>query len=394
MAYPTSIKSFTFKRNNIDKVIAEDVNTAYTEITEIERQLGGFTTGAGGIGVTTSTWGTGTFGTSITNWYSNDGLAARLKNIEAGLYGILVSNTLGNMTIGTINGTTIPSSSTLVTTGATSLPTGITSLPNVTTVNGTTIPASGGAMLTSTSTSSSLTSVGTLTKLTIAGSAGTNPPLKLTSGTLVSSPASGAVEYNGNFFVTNANVSSKPAIVSTPYYVSLSTADYSIGYLASPSPAFAGTSITLDTGLYEFETLILFKKSSSGANNISMTFGILGGATVSLVSFSEELYKRTTSASYVFDAQAFTAISNTPALRYSATSGTLTAKNLTRSEGTDQNGYFCGYYKAKGFFKVVVPGTFWIEASYSGAPSVTAASVAVGSFCKVIPMDSNSSAWA
>ena len=97
MAYPTSIKSFTFKRNNIDKVVADDVNSAYLEITEIERQLGGITTGTGGIGVTTSTWGTGTFGTGITNWYSNDGLAARLKNIEAGLYQVLVTGSLGNI---------------------------------------------------------------------------------------------------------------------------------------------------------------------------------------------------------------------------------------------------------------------------------------------------------
>jgi len=49
---------------------------------------------------------------------------------------------LGVATATSINGTTIPSSSTLVTTGATSLPTGITSLPNVATVNGTTIPSS------------------------------------------------------------------------------------------------------------------------------------------------------------------------------------------------------------------------------------------------------------
>jgi hypothetical protein len=369
MPYPTTITPFVYKRNNVDKVIADDINLAYTDIIEIERQLGEG-------GVTVSTWGTGTFTSSTSNWYSSGGLKSRLQNIEAGLYQALVT--------GNIKGTTIPSSKTLVvTTDKLSVHAATTSAE----LKGVISDETGsGALVFGTAP--------TLGSVVLSAGSNTVPPLKLTSGTLVTSPASGAVEYNGNFFATNANVSNKPAIVSTPYYVSLSTADYSIGYLATPSPAFAGTSITLDVGLYEFETLILFKKSSSGANNISMTFGILGGATVSLVSFSEELYKRTTNSSYVFDAQAFTAISNTPTLRYSATSGTLNAKNFTRSEGTDQNGYFCGYYKAKGFFKVVVPGTFWIEASYSGAPSVTAASVAVGSFCKVIPMDSNSSAWA
>ena len=91
MPYPNSIQSFTFKRNNIDKVVADDVNSAYTEITEIQRQLGGVV--SGGIGVTTSTWGTGTFGTTISNWLSagRDGLAERLANIEAGLYEVLFS---------------------------------------------------------------------------------------------------------------------------------------------------------------------------------------------------------------------------------------------------------------------------------------------------------------
>jgi hypothetical protein len=112
MAYPTSIKSFTFKRNNIDKVVADDVNTAYTEITEIERQLGGFTTTSGGlagVGVVKSDWGTGTFSTSISNWYSNDGLGARLKNIEAGLYAALVTGSASAAKLKTpitVNGTT------------------------------------------------------------------------------------------------------------------------------------------------------------------------------------------------------------------------------------------------------------------------------------------------
>jgi len=167
MGYPSSIKSFTFKRNNIDKVIADDVNLAYTEITEIERQLGGITTtsgGSAGVGVVKSDWGVGTFGTGITNWYSNDGLAARLKNIEAGLYQVLVS--------GSILGTTIPSSKTLLTT---------------------------------TSTTSALTTVGTLENLVIGASAGSTPPLKLTSGTNLGTAQGGAFEYDGSklYFTPN-----------------------------------------------------------------------------------------------------------------------------------------------------------------------------------------------
>jgi hypothetical protein len=91
MPYPASIQSFTFKRNNVDKVVADDVNSAYTEITEIQRQLGGVA--SGGIGVTTSTWGTGTFVYNVSNWLAagKDGLAQRLANIESGLYEVLAT---------------------------------------------------------------------------------------------------------------------------------------------------------------------------------------------------------------------------------------------------------------------------------------------------------------
>lgn len=89
MTYPTSVKIFTAKRNNLDKVVAEDVNVAYVQITEIEKQLG-----AGGV--VTSTWGTGSYSTVTSNWYSVGGLKARLTNIEAGIYSVLgtSSNTI------------------------------------------------------------------------------------------------------------------------------------------------------------------------------------------------------------------------------------------------------------------------------------------------------------
>ena len=99
MGYPNDIKSFTFKVNNVDKVVADDVNVLYTEVTEIERHLG-----EGGAAYGSGAWGSGSFSTAITNWYDNGGLKARLQNIEAGLLpaynaiGTIVSN-LGGSTI-------------------------------------------------------------------------------------------------------------------------------------------------------------------------------------------------------------------------------------------------------------------------------------------------------
>jgi hypothetical protein len=116
MGYPNDIKTFTFKVNNVDKVVADDVNVLYTEVTEIERHLG-----VGGAAYGSGSWGSGTFSTSTTNWYDNGGLKARLQNIEAGVLpaynaiGTIVSN-LGGSTINTsgagVVGLTIKAAST------------------------------------------------------------------------------------------------------------------------------------------------------------------------------------------------------------------------------------------------------------------------------------------
>jgi hypothetical protein len=50
-SYPASVKSFTYKVDNQDKVVASDVNTAYDEITAIQKQLGTYSdlTSTGGV---------------------------------------------------------------------------------------------------------------------------------------------------------------------------------------------------------------------------------------------------------------------------------------------------------------------------------------------------------
>ena len=107
MGYPNDIKSFTFKVNNVDKVVADDVNALYTEVTEIEKHLG-----VGGAAYGTGSWGSGGFSTLITNWYDNGGLRARLQNIEAGVLpaynavATIVSN-LGGSTVNISSASTV-----------------------------------------------------------------------------------------------------------------------------------------------------------------------------------------------------------------------------------------------------------------------------------------------
>ncbi|CAB4128732.1 hypothetical protein UFOVP111_69 [uncultured Caudovirales phage] len=77
--YPDNVKQWAPRTDNVDKVVAVDVNSAYDEITAIETQLGQG-------GVTTSDWnGATVFATTTTNWGAAGGLKGRLLNIEAGV---------------------------------------------------------------------------------------------------------------------------------------------------------------------------------------------------------------------------------------------------------------------------------------------------------------------
>jgi len=271
MPYPTSIQSFTFKRNNIDKVVADDVNSAYTEITEIERQLGGVA--SGGIGVTTSTWGTGTFVSNVANWLASgkDGLAERLTNIEAGLYQALVT--------GSIRGTTIPSSKTLVTTD-------VTSLSSLATVNGTTIPLNGTLLTTTTATASALTSVGTLTNLLIGASAGSTAPLKLTSGTSLGTAQPGAIEYDGKALYFTPSTSTGRAVVQSTNYYTYYGDSGALGGATAPY-GYKRLTVAANTA-YEYEGMYVFTFNDPGlATPVSAypRFQIQGTATIANSAF-------------------------------------------------------------------------------------------------------------
>jgi hypothetical protein len=95
--YPTSVKTFVPKVDNVSPVIAADVNLAYLEISAIETTLGVTPT-------TVSSW-SGTLDQSTTVWPS---VAARIANIEKGL------NTAFNDRVKSTGGSTIASSSTTV----------------------------------------------------------------------------------------------------------------------------------------------------------------------------------------------------------------------------------------------------------------------------------------
>jgi hypothetical protein len=84
-SYPTIIKSFTYKVDNQDKVVASDVNSAYDEIVAIENQLGIQVAQRG------SGWGSAPINTTTLDWTSSGGLKARVDNIENGIYSLVTA---------------------------------------------------------------------------------------------------------------------------------------------------------------------------------------------------------------------------------------------------------------------------------------------------------------
>lgn len=75
-SYPSSVKTFTKKRDLLDIVLAADINLVYDEVTAIETILG--------VSVATNAgWTSGTFNPTNLNWTS---LRARIQNIEYGLH--------------------------------------------------------------------------------------------------------------------------------------------------------------------------------------------------------------------------------------------------------------------------------------------------------------------
>lgn len=80
-SYPSSIKSFIYRVDNQDKVVASDVNSAYDEIVAIEDQLG-----VGGVSSRSTDWGNSAMNMSIKDWSGLGGLRARLENLENGIW--------------------------------------------------------------------------------------------------------------------------------------------------------------------------------------------------------------------------------------------------------------------------------------------------------------------
>jgi hypothetical protein len=79
--YPTSLHTWTDRSDNVSPVVADDVNSLYAEVSQIEATVG--------VNPHVSpTWGLATFTKDTTAWTT---VKARLDNIEAGVYSSVYS---------------------------------------------------------------------------------------------------------------------------------------------------------------------------------------------------------------------------------------------------------------------------------------------------------------
>lgn len=108
--------------------------------------------------------------------------------------------------------------------------------------------------------------------ITMAAGTTTIPPLTFTSGSLLSSPVAGTVEYDGSTWFSTDDVTDGRGFIPSVHFFRLTSDGTAIG----PGIAnfFPGTSgVALDTSIfYEIEAYLYFTKTTAGTVTFTMTF--------------------------------------------------------------------------------------------------------------------------
>lgn len=278
------------------------------------------------------TWVVNAYNNKITNVANGSASSDAVAYGQLASYAPLVSPSfttpsLGVATATSINGTTIPSSATLVTTST-------TSLPSLTTVNGTSIPSSA-TLLTATSTSSSLTKLGLssagFVKSDASGnlSVDTNTYLTPTTGVttfsggttglLPSSDTSGAITLSGTLAVANGGTGVTTSTGSGSVVLSTSPS------LTTPSLGVATATSINGTTIPSSKTL-LTTTSTITLNGTTVT---LSGTNTIKASTTNALTIGTGLSGTSFDGSAGVTIAIDSTVTTNSGSQTLTNKTLT-----------------------------------------------------------------
>jgi hypothetical protein len=104
-------------------------------------------------------------------------------------------------------------------------------------------------------------------------------PIKLTSGTNLTTPAAGALEYDGTAYYATQNATQGRGVIPTSQYYYLSSANNNVN---SFGQIFPSTLITLDAGFYTFEAEIYYFLNTSAYQGYSFYFSAGAVANINI----------------------------------------------------------------------------------------------------------------
>jgi hypothetical protein len=365
--------------------------TLYATTASIANDASNLTIGNTFTGQASISIGAGSTDTSTYNLFTGATANAKTKAINLGTNGISGSTTNISIGSGSSSGSVIIDSGGSLSVGANSptinignsinaaqtlnlatantdtstynIATGVTASAKTKTINIGTGGASGSfttISIGSTTGTSTITLNGNLAAGTL-----TVPPLKFTSGTNLTTPAGGAIEYDGAVFYATPSVSTRSVVVAEQFTV-LTTA-YSATLNQTGAQKLFNTStngtVTLAIGNYQFECM--FTLSNVSNTSSSFGFSLVGGtgpATFTYYYYCEA------------NKTASLATAGTAHQTYSAAANTTL---VAASAGTS------GIAFIKGYINVTVAGTLIPQFSLTAAVQAT---VGVGSYFKVSPL--------
>jgi hypothetical protein len=192
---------------------------------------------------------------------------------------IAVAAAASSISAGNITDTRTPITSTafLPITGGTV--TGTTTFSGATTVSGSAVFNGTLAVNGVTTVQNTITSISSITAATFVASAGTATvaPLKLTSGTNLTTPQAGAFEYDGAVVYFTPDTTGKRGVLPSEYWYLDGTASRSFSSVNTAQNLF-GANLTVAAGTYEFE---IGSTLSTGSTAHNTAFGFAGTATFS-----------------------------------------------------------------------------------------------------------------
>lgn len=217
----------------------------------------------------------------------------------------------------------------------------------------------------------------TFNGVTLAAGSTSVSPLKFTSGTNLTTPTAGSVEYDGTIWTVTPDATVKRALALNAHYYR-NNAAVTVANNNTATAIFTTATVAIKASTtYEFEMVFTHVNTNTTSHTEGLRFTLAGSASVT--DFS---YHATRSLNSV-------TVTGVSSIWGTAATATVMTPALTTSQNTN--------WIVKGTFRVNAGGTIQPEFIYSAAPGGTG-TIAAGAYIKLIPLgaagaDINIGAW-